>query len=73
MRKLSAAYLHQTDLINEDDAQMKAPAWPEDFNTRRPHSSLGNLTLTEFALRSAASVQPTASLQQHCEFSIPIS
>ncbi|WP_146461361.1 integrase core domain-containing protein, partial [Rubripirellula tenax] len=65
-------YLHQTDLINEDDARTKARAWREDFNTRRPHSSLGYLTPSEFALRSAASVRPTASLQQHCESPIPI-
>ncbi|WP_430451860.1 integrase core domain-containing protein [Rhodopirellula europaea] len=54
-------------MINEDDARTKARAWREDFNTRRPHSSLGYLTPTEFTLRSAASVRPTASLQQHCE------
>ena len=70
--RLRDEYLHQTDLINEDDARMKARAWREDFNTRRPHSSLGYLTPSEFALRSAASVRPTASLQQHCESLIPI-
>lgn len=70
--RLRDEYLHQTDLINEDDARTKARAWREDFNTRRPHSSLGYLTPSEFALRSAASVRPTASLQQHCESPIPI-
>jgi len=70
--RLRDEYLHHTDLINEDDARMKARAWREDFNTRRPHSSLGYLTPSEFAHRSAASVRPTASLQQHCESPIPI-
>lgn len=70
--RLRDEYLHQTELLNEDDARLKARAWREDFNTRRPHSSLGYLTPSEFAIRSAASVRPPASLQLHCESSTPV-
>ncbi|QDS96102.1 IS2 transposase TnpB [Roseimaritima multifibrata] len=71
--RLRDEYLHQTHLIDEDDARIKSRAWRDDFNTFRPHSSLGYLTPSEFAIRSAASVRPTASLQQHCESPVPVS
>lgn len=38
--KLRDEYLHQTDLLNESDAQLKTRAWREDQNEHRPHSSL---------------------------------
>ncbi len=59
--KLRDEYLHQTDLLNEADARLKARAWREDFNDHRPHSSLGYLTPSEFARRCADSV-PFAAL-----------
>lgn len=31
------------------DAQAKIEAWRDDYNQRRPHSSLGHLTPSEFA------------------------
>jgi transposase InsO family protein len=42
--------------------------WREDYNHHRPHSSLGYVTPVEYAARCAASVRPTASLQQHSGF-----
>ena len=46
-------------------AKKLTAAWREDYNHYRPHSSLGYQTPAEFAARCAASVRPTASLQQH--------
>jgi len=59
--KLRDEYLHQTDLLSESDARLKARAWREDFNDHRPHSSLGYLTPSEFARRCADSA-PFAAL-----------
>ena len=44
------------------DAQEKIEAWRVDYNTRRPHSSLGHLTPSEFVaqrqvLRTAEEVR----------------
>lgn len=67
--KLRDEYLHQSDLLSESDARLKARAWQEDFNDHRPHSSLGYLTPSEFARRCADSV-PFAALtprNQHSE------
>jgi putative transposase len=46
------------ELLNETlfstlaEAREKITAWKEDYNRHRPHSSLGNLTPQEFALKS---------------------
>jgi transposase InsO family protein len=48
-------------------------AWREDYNHYRPHSSLGYVTPVEHVARCAASVRPTASLQQPCESPLPVS
>jgi transposase InsO family protein len=55
-------------------ARTRTAAWREDYNHHRPHSSLGYRTPAEFAARSgAASVRPTASLQQpHCDLTQPV-
>lgn len=58
--RLRDEYLDQTDLLSLEDARIKARAWREDFNTSRPHSSLGYLTPTEFAGRCAASTSVAA-------------
>lgn len=59
--KLRDEYLSQTELVNENDARLKARAWKYDFNEQRPHSSLGYLTPLEFARRCGAS-SPLAAL-----------
>lgn len=46
------------ELLNETlfstlaEAREKIGAWKEDYNRHRPHSSLGNLTPQEFAMKS---------------------
>ena len=46
------------ELLNETlfsslvEAREKITGWKEDYNRNRPHSSLGNLTPKEFALKS---------------------
>ena len=72
--KLRDEYLHQTDLLSEADARLKARAWRDDFNDHRPHSSLGYLTPSEFARRCADSA-PFAALtprNQHSEQPKPL-
>jgi len=58
---------------NVDEAQTVVNAWREEYNERRPHSSLGNLTPKEFAkLFCGATAMPSASpsldeaQQGHC-------
>jgi len=52
------------------EARMRTRDWREDYNTQRPHSSLGYMTPAEFARDCAASGQatPPPSLQQHNPF-----
>ena len=46
------------ELLNETlfstlaEARAKIAAWKEDYNRQRPHSSLGNLTPSEFAMKT---------------------
>ena len=46
------------ELLNETlfstlaEARTKITVWKEDYNRNRPHSSLGNLTPQEFAMKS---------------------
>lgn len=67
--RLRDEYLQQTELMGLEDTRLKARAWREDFNDIRPHSSLGYLTPSEFARRSAASATVAAlpPLQLHCD------
>jgi putative transposase len=44
--------LNETLLSSLAEAREKITAWKEDYNRHRPHSSLGNLTPQEFAMKS---------------------
>jgi putative transposase len=43
--------LNVNQFVSLDDARAKLEAWRIDYNHRRPHSSLGNLTPSEYASR----------------------
>jgi transposase InsO family protein len=60
---------------NVREAQAIADAWREEYNERRPHSSLGNLSPKEFVkVLSASAVSPSASphLQKVKEINDPL-
>ena len=44
--------LNETLFSSLAEAREKITAWKEDYNRTRPHSSLGNLTPSEFAMKS---------------------
>ena len=44
--------LNETLFSTLEEARTKITEWKEDYNRHRPHSSLGNLTPLEFALKS---------------------
>jgi putative transposase len=49
--RLRAECLNEHWFLTLVDAREKIESWREDYNLRRPHSSLGNLTPAEFAAR----------------------
>ena len=63
--RLRDEFLALEEFENLVAAKKLTAAWQEDYNQRRPHSSLGYVTPAEFAARCAASVRATPSLQQH--------
>ena len=52
--------LNQNWFLDLKEAQERIEAWRLDYNTVRPHSSLGYLAPVEFAHRAAALRSPTA-------------
>ena len=44
--------LNETLFSSLAEAREKITDWKEDYNRNRPHSSLGNLTPREFAMKS---------------------
>src|SRR5580692_1394312 len=42
------------------DARVQASAWRRDYNANHPHSSLGNLSPEEYALRAKNNTQTAA-------------
>tara|TARA_R110002020_G_scaffold89684_1_gene218975 strand:- start:2060 stop:2365 length:306 start_codon:yes stop_codon:yes gene_type:complete len=49
--------LNETLFSSLPQARGRISAWKEDYNTHRPHSSLGNLTPNEFATQLALEKQ----------------
>ncbi len=49
--------LNETLFTSLDEARSQITAWKEDYNRNRPHSSLGNLTPSEFAFKMALQKQ----------------
>ncbi len=70
--RLRDEFLAMEDFESLASAKKLTRLWREDYNQHRPHSSLGYVTPAEFAARCAASVRPTASLQQHSESTQPV-
>jgi transposase InsO family protein len=63
--------LNQNWFRNLDDARQTIEAWREDYNTVRPHSSLGYRTPEEYAAavaaRPASPPTPVVSVTPRCE------
>lgn len=43
--------LNETLFSTLSEAKMKTTEWKDDYNQNRPHSSLGNITPNEFAMK----------------------
>lgn len=77
--RLRDEFLSREEFENVTEARRLTSAWKEDYNHHRPHGSLGYLTPSEFAARSAASASgrppaspaPAPPLQQPCGFTQP--
>jgi putative transposase len=50
--RLRDEFLNVNQFTTLDDAQQQLERWRNDYNRHRPHSSLGNLTPSEFANKS---------------------
>jgi putative transposase len=49
--------LNETLFSSLPQARQHITAWKEDYNRHRPHSSLGNITPNEFAMKMALEKQ----------------
>jgi putative transposase len=52
--------LNETLFFSLDHARQKLAAWAEDYNTRRPHSSIGYQTPAAYAAHLNATGRPAA-------------
>ena len=50
--------LNETLFSSLTQARIEITAWKEDYNRNRPHSSLGNITPNEFAMKMAMENRP---------------
>jgi putative transposase len=65
--KLRDECLNASWFANLFEARAKIAAWKEEYNEKRPHSSLGYLAPREFARRIAALRSPTAPCERQFE------
>lgn len=56
--RLRAECLNEHVFLTLAEARATIEAWRHDYNHRRPHSSLGALTPTEFAVLKGRQPQP---------------
>jgi len=54
--RLRAEYLNENWFLSLEDAREKVAAWREEYNERRPHGALGNLSPEEFTRMSELAV-----------------
>ncbi len=55
--RLRDEFLNTHEFVTMQDVRERLKAWKDDYNTERPHGSLGHLTPSEFA--KARSGQPS--------------
>ena len=54
--RLRDEFLNVNEFVTMHDAREKLKAWQDDYNTCRPHGSLGHMTPSEYArMRSGQS------------------
>jgi putative transposase len=63
--KFRAECLNENWFLSLPDVHDKIAQWRDDYNDNRPHSSLGNLSPSEFVKRRIPSASPTAQLQEY--------
>ena len=61
--KLRDECLNANQFLSIDDARSKIEAWRTDYNHHRPHSTLGQLTPSEYLNRSAIEGKEAANFQ----------
>lgn len=73
--RLRKDYLNAHWSLSMDDARRKIQSWRQDYKVVRPHSSLQNMTSTEFASRHRPTVPatppPPAHAKVFCESTLP--
>ena len=69
--RLSDEFLNVHELVTMHDASEKLQAWQEDYNTCRPHGSLGHLTPSEFVRMGSDQQAGSRQYNLHVEWRFP--
>jgi len=56
--------LNENVFVSLEDARKKVMDWREDYNFRRPHSSLNNMTPWEFSVSKTTKIANLAVLNK---------